>query len=66
MDDLDVLVRRVCDAGVAVILVEHHVQLVQGLADRVVVLDQGRLLATGTPEEVFADPAVRSAYLGVA
>ncbi|WP_116996754.1 ABC transporter permease subunit [Desertimonas flava] len=58
------LVRALTTAGIAVVLVEHHVQLVRDLADRVIVLDQGRVLAAGGPDEVFADPAVRRAYLG--
>ncbi len=50
--------------GRALMLVEHDMQVVFGLADRVAVLHEGRLLACGTPEEVRGDPAVRSIYLG--
>lgn len=54
----------VADGGRAVVLVEQHMALVGRVADRVTVLADGRVLATGTPAQVRADPAVRRAYLG--
>jgi branched-chain amino acid transport system ATP-binding protein len=48
----------------AIVLVEHHMDLVMSVCDRVVVLDAGRMIATGTPDEVKGDPAVTAAYLG--
>jgi len=58
------LLRRIADAGVAVLLVEHDMALVMGISDHVVVLDAGQRLALGTPAEVQADEAVQKAYLG--
>ncbi len=58
------LLRRVAEAGIAVVLVEHDMNLVMGVSDRVVVLDAGVRISEGTPAEVRNDPAVRKAYLG--
>lgn len=61
---LGTLLRRIADAGVTVLLVEHDMTLVMGISDQVVVLDAGVRLAVGTPAQVQANPAVQHAYLG--
>ena len=49
-----------------IVLIEHDMRVVFGLADRITVLDQGRMLAEGAPAEIAANPAVQAAYLGKA
>jgi len=58
------IVRGVQDRGVTILVVEHVESVIRSLAARVVVLDWGRLLAQGTPEEIAADERVRAVYLG--
>ncbi len=58
------LIRRICEAGVTVLLVEHNMGLVMQVSDRILVLDYGSRLAEGTPEEIQNDPKVIQAYLG--
>ncbi|GAA4966397.1 ABC transporter ATP-binding protein [Kineococcus glutinatus] len=60
------VVRAVHARGRTVVMVEHHMELVTGLSDRIAVMHRGRLLLADSPEVVMADATVREAYLGVA
>ena len=63
--DLATLLRAVRDSGVTILVVEHNMSLVMDVADQVIVLDLGRLLACGTPHEIQRDQRVIKAYLGL-
>ncbi|MCP9951329.1 hypothetical protein [Actinomadura madurae] len=58
------LISSLRDSGVAVVYIEHNVRAVATLADRMYVLNQGRNLASGRPEDVLAEASVVAAYLG--
>jgi ABC-type branched-subunit amino acid transport system ATPase component len=69
LDDADTarlgdLLRRLARAGLAIVLIEHDMELVMSISDEIVVLDAGRRIAAGPPAIIRADPLVKAAYLG--
>jgi branched-chain amino acid transport system ATP-binding protein len=63
---LDLIARLKQDPSKIILLVEHKMDVVRSLADRIIVLHNGQLVADGKPAEVIASPVVQEAYLGVA
>ncbi|MGY4464702.1 ABC-type branched-subunit amino acid transport system ATPase component [Bradyrhizobium sp. LB9.1b] len=64
IEHLDQILKRLAREGISVLLVEHVLDLVMSVSDKVVVLSSGERLAVGTPAEVRQDQAVLEAYLG--
>lgn len=65
-DELTAFIRKIkTDFNLTIFMIEHHMNLVMGISDRIYVLDFGKLIANGTPDEVQNNPDVITAYLGV-
>jgi ABC-type branched-subunit amino acid transport system ATPase component len=63
IDELDVIMRRLVDEySISLVLIEHRLELLSAVADSVVVLDLGQVIASGSPQQVFADARVKAAY----
>jgi branched-chain amino acid transport system ATP-binding protein len=58
------LVRQIRQRGITIVVIEHVMRAIMSLADKIVVLHHGRLIAEGTPSEIIGNPAVLDAYLG--
>jgi branched-chain amino acid transport system ATP-binding protein len=64
LDDMMSLIRQIRDRGITIIVVEHIMRVIQGICDRVMVLEYGSKIAEGTTDDVLKNPRVVKAYLG--
>jgi ABC-type branched-subunit amino acid transport system ATPase component len=64
LDNIMALLRRLQNEGKTLLVVEHNTRVVQQIADDVLFLHQGRLMAQGTPQQIIADPALAEIYFG--
>jgi branched-chain amino acid transport system ATP-binding protein len=63
---IDAIIRRIrAETRVAIVVVEHRLELLTAISDRVIVMDQGRVIVEGSAAEAFADPAVQRAYFAI-
>jgi branched-chain amino acid transport system ATP-binding protein/branched-chain amino acid transport system permease protein len=64
IEELDGMIRRIASLGVSVLLIEHHIELIMAIADRVTVLDYGEVIASDVPDRIQQDARVIEAYFG--
>lgn len=64
VDEVVGIVKKIRDAGTSILVIEHVMRAIRSLADRIIVLHHGEMLAEGEPNEILADPRVIDAYLG--
>jgi branched-chain amino acid transport system ATP-binding protein len=64
LDDIMAVIREIQNRGITIIVVEHIMRVIQGICDRVMVIEYGTQIAEGTPDEVLNNPRVIKAYLG--
>jgi ABC-type branched-subunit amino acid transport system ATPase component len=60
------LIKRICDRGIGVLVIEHHMGFIMEICEKIIVLDFGEKIAEGTPPEIGRNQAVIDAYLGKA
>src|SRR3546814_6926205 len=58
------MLRRIRESGVSILLIEHMMQATMALSDRIIVINEGKVLVSGAPKDVVENPAVIEAYLG--